>query len=160
MPRTFLLSIVFVFVGCTSVSQPQLTSLPKSSPPSPAETQAITNPVPVPVIHVFVALCDNVNQGIVPVSASLGNGDNPQTNLYWGAAFGIKTFFDKNQNWIKVRSLSGPRSSQVLDRAIYKHGDHDIFLFADAYRGSEIRLATEHFLAASAGIPGETIEIP
>jgi len=34
---------------------------------------------------VFVALADNFNQGIVPVSAKLGNGDNPKTNLYWGA---------------------------------------------------------------------------
>src|SRR5688572_32344149 len=41
-------------------------------------------------------------------------------------------------------TLFRSRSSQVLDRAIYKHGDHDIFLVADAYRGSEIRLATEH----------------
>jgi len=49
----------------------------------------------VPVIHVFVALADNVNQGIVPVSPSLGDGDNPKTNLYWGAAFGVKTFFAK-----------------------------------------------------------------
>lgn len=161
MPRSFLLSIVFALVGCASVSQPQLTSLPESSPPSPpAEAPAVSNALPVPVIHVFVALCDNVNQGIVPVSASLGNGDNPQTNLYWGAAFGVKTFFDKNHNWIKVRSLSGPKSSQILDRAVYKHGDHDIFLVADAYRGSEIKLATEQFLAASAGIPGETIEVP
>ena len=160
MPRIFLLSVVFAFAGCASVSQPQLTSLPESSPPSPAETRAVSNPLPVPVIHVFVALCDNVNQGIVPVSASLGNGDNPQTNLYWGAAFGVKTFFDKNHNWIKVRSLSGPKSSQILDRAVYRHGKHDIFLVADAYRGSEIKLATEDFLAAAAGIPGETIEVP
>ena len=26
-------------------------------------------------IHVFVALCDNVHQGIVPVSKTLGNGE-------------------------------------------------------------------------------------
>ena len=53
----------------------------------------------IPVIHVFVALADNVNQGIVPVSASLGNGDNPKTNLYWGAAFGVRTFFSRNKDW-------------------------------------------------------------
>ncbi len=33
-------------------------------------------------IHVFVALCDNQNQGIVPVPASLGNGQDPKSNLY------------------------------------------------------------------------------
>ena len=53
----------------------------------------------MPVIHVFVALCDNVNQGIVPVSARLGNGEDPANNLYWGAAFGVKTFFSKSKDW-------------------------------------------------------------
>ena len=36
-------------------------------------------------IHVVVALCDNENQGIVPVPEKLGNGKEPLTNLYWGA---------------------------------------------------------------------------
>lgn len=35
------------------------------------------------IVHVFVPLCDNDNQGIVPVSASLGDGQNLKTNLYW-----------------------------------------------------------------------------
>ncbi|HST23582.1 MAG TPA: hypothetical protein VLR90_20895, partial [Blastocatellia bacterium] len=35
------------------------------------------------VIHVLVALCDNEHQGIVPVPAKIGNGDDPQNNLYW-----------------------------------------------------------------------------
>ena len=36
------------------------------------------------IVHVFVALADNVNQGIVPVPAKLGNGEDPVHNLYWG----------------------------------------------------------------------------
>ena len=35
-------------------------------------------------IHVFVALCDNQSQGIVPVPKQLGNGNDPGNNLYWG----------------------------------------------------------------------------
>jgi len=35
----------------------------------------------VKTIHVFVALCDNVNQGIVPVSKSLGNGMLMMVNI-------------------------------------------------------------------------------
>jgi hypothetical protein len=35
-------------------------------------------------VHVFVALADNQHQGIVPVAAILGNGEDPQHNLYWG----------------------------------------------------------------------------
>ncbi len=41
----------------------------------------------VRTIHVFVALADNQNQGIVPVPAALGNGEDPERNLYWGSAF-------------------------------------------------------------------------
>jgi len=36
-------------------------------------------------VHVFVALCDNEFQGIVPVLLTLGNGKDPTRNLYWGA---------------------------------------------------------------------------
>ncbi len=36
-------------------------------------------------IHVLVALCDNTYQGIVPVPEKIGNGQNPDQNLYWGS---------------------------------------------------------------------------
>lgn len=157
MPRGFLLSIVLAFVGCTSVSQPQLTSFHEPSASPPAQSQPAKNGVPV--IHVFVALCDNVNQGIVPVSASLGNGDNPATNLYWGAAFGIKTFFNKNKDWqVLTPSNASSKSPQVvLDRVVFRHRRTGAFLIAEAYRGSYIQRATEDFLDAAAGLPGEKL---
>jgi len=34
------------------------------------------------VIHILVALCDNENQGIVPVPKAIGNGQDPGNNLY------------------------------------------------------------------------------
>jgi len=113
------------------------------------------------VIHVFVALCDNVNQGIVPVSASLGNGDNPATNLYWGAAFGVKTFFTNSKDWLPVstNTVSNKSQSVVLDRRIFKHRTYNAFLVAEAYRGLYIKQATEDFLAAAAGVPGETLDV-
>lgn len=159
MPRAFLLSIVFVFVGCTSVSQPQLTSLQESPRSTPAGSKPAKNSVPV--IHVFVALCDNVNQGIVPVSASLGNGDNPQTNLYWGAAFGVKTFFSKNKDWQAVNptNVSVKSPAVVLDRVVFRHRKSGAYLVAEAYRGSYIRQATEDFLAATSGAPGEKLTV-
>jgi len=72
------------------------------------------------VIHVLVALCDNVNQGIVPVPAFLGIGADTQKNLYWGAAFGVKTFFSKSPNWTKVSETNNPKEN-VLQRIIFKH---------------------------------------
>ncbi|MBS1655648.1 MAG: hypothetical protein JSU05_12430, partial [Bacteroidetes bacterium] len=41
----------------------------------------------IKTIHVFVALCDNKYQGIVPVPAKIGNGQDPANNLYWGCSF-------------------------------------------------------------------------
>ncbi len=111
-----------------------------------------------PVIHVFVALCDNINQGIVPVSASLGNGDNPSTNLYWGAAFGVKTFFKKSRDWELVSEIKNPRAG-ILERLIFRHRTQRVFLVADAYQGKEIKQTTIDFLEAAAGKPGEEISV-
>lgn len=109
----------------------------------------------VPVVHVFVALCDNVHQGIVPVAPSLGNGDDPDRNLYWGAAFGIKSFFSKQKNWSVIAIVPNPRSG-VLERVIFRHGS-GAFMVADAYQGAQIKQTTFDFLNASAGGAGETI---
>ena len=112
----------------------------------------------IPVIHVFVALADNVNQGIVPVSASLGNGDNAATNLYWGAAFGIRTFFTKNKDWELISVTPNP-STTILERCIFKHRRASLLMVADAYRGKEISQTTMDFLEAAAGKPGEHLKI-
>lgn len=110
------------------------------------------------MIHVFVALCDNVNQGIVLVSPSLGNGDNPATNLYWGAAFGVKTFFGKSKDWQLVPHIGNP-GGPVLERLIFKHRQRNLFMVADAYRGKEISQAMRDFLEAAAGHSGDAIKI-
>jgi hypothetical protein len=60
-------------------------------------------------IHVVVALCDNVNQGIVPVPKSLGNGQDAKNNLYWGAGFGVKTFFKNSKEWTLVKNNRQPK---------------------------------------------------
>lgn len=82
-------------------------------------------------IHVFVALCDNKYQGIVPVPAKIGNGQDPDNNLYWGCAFGIKTFFSKSAEWKKVKIQK--IDSVLLERIIFKHVSKNWYLIADAY---------------------------
>ncbi len=94
----------------------------------------------------------------MPVSASLGNGDNPATNLYWGAAFGVKTFFGKSKDWELVSRVENPRAA-VLERLIFKHRQREVFMVADAYRGKEISQATWDFLQAAAGHAGEPVKI-
>jgi hypothetical protein len=156
---SFLLLLLCVWCACQSGAQEsKFSPAPLNAPLRPLEN-APKNAVPV--VHVFVALCDNVNQGIVPVSATLGNGDDPQRNLYWGAAFGVKTFFTKNKDWrpIESKTPSNKSASVVLERSIFKHRTRDVFLVAEAYRGRYIQQATQDFLEAAAGAPGESIEV-
>jgi hypothetical protein len=101
-------------------------------------------------IHVFVALADNAHQGIVPVPAALGNGDDPGRNLYWGAAFGVRTFFRRSSEWKEILVQKNP-SAYVLERSVFVHGASGTYLVADAYRGQEIRHAIEDFFRAAAG---------
>lgn len=100
-------------------------------------------------IHVFVALCDNQFQGIVPVSASLGNGKDPNNNLYWGAAYGVKSFFKfKTTEWKLVATLKSDKPF-ILERVLFKHQTEDVYMLADAYDGEQIKTCVENFLLCS-----------
>lgn len=48
---------------------------------------------------IIVSLADNANQGIVPIKESLGRGDDPKGNLYWGALYGMKTYFNRHADY-------------------------------------------------------------
>ena len=48
-------------------------------------------------------------------------------------------------------------SPVVLDRVVFRHRRTGAFLIAEAYRGSYIQRATEDFLDAAAGVPGEKL---
>ena len=109
-------------------------------------------------VHVFVALADNVNQGIVPVPPRLGNGLDPARNLYWGAAAGVKTFFSGSADWSVVQCVQKPKPA-VLERCIFKHKTATVYLVADAYRGNEIRQAILDFLDAASGANREPIAV-
>jgi hypothetical protein len=109
-------------------------------------------------IHVFVALADNVNQEIVPVPARLGNGEDPEYNLYWGSAFGVKTFFARSSHWKLLSSGMKPKY-EVLERCIFKHRTTNVYMIADAYRGSEIKTAILNFLDVAAGLSAEEITV-
>jgi hypothetical protein len=110
------------------------------------------------IIHVFVALADNVNQGIVPVPPKLGNGEDPEHNLYWGSAFGVKTFFSRSQEWRLLSSGTQPKH-EVLERCVWKYRNAEVYLVADAYRGRKIQTAILNFLDAAAGLAREPISV-
>lgn len=116
---------------------------------------------PVPrVVHVYVALCDNDHQGIVPVSKVLGNGKDPEHNLYWGAGYGVKTFFARSSEWSELTVTTAPKAP-VLRRAAFisKKLSPPVVVIADAYDGERIDTALAEFLGAAAGKRREKIAV-
>lgn len=101
-------------------------------------------------IHVFIALCDNLNQGIVPVSQALGNGQDPKNNLYWGALYGVKTHFKRSKDWTYLKTIK-TENSQILERVLFKHKTTKTYILADAYDGKYIKQTTIAFLKATSG---------
>lgn len=115
------------------------------------------------VVHVVVALCDNRNQGIVPVPAKLGNGQQPRTNLYWGALYGVKTHLIRN-DWRKVGD-ERPSDPRILERVVLTlelaRGERQVpaYLVADAWDGAEMEAALLAFQSMAAGASREAIRL-
>lgn len=112
----------------------------------------------VRTIHVMVALCDNVHQGIAPVQANLGNGQDTRQNLYWGALYGVKTTFKRSSDWRLVQSFQCAEN-YILERCIFKHRRKNIYLIADAYDGEYIDQTIQDYMDACAGLSKKEMEI-
>lgn len=120
---------------------------------------ALSHAEPAPKrIHLFVALCDNASQGIQPVGKKIGNGDDPEANLYWGCDDGAASFFTRSKLWTLIEKKSDI-SPVILRRAIFKHKKTGTILVADAYRGREIKQCLTDFLQATDGRYPLEIEI-
>lgn len=109
-------------------------------------------------VHVTVALCDNVYQRIVPVPAKIGNGDDAANNLYWGAAYGVKSFMRKQAGWA-MKPAPVPPESPIIERLVFTNKALRTVIIADAYRGKAIRTATVDFLYFAAGKKKETLTV-
>jgi hypothetical protein len=110
------------------------------------------------IIHVFVALCDNASQGIVPVPKKIGNGNDPDNNLYWGCGYGVRTYFKNSAEW-KMVSKRKLVSDIILERCIFKHITQDAYIIADAYKGDKIKTCTEIFFKSASGNSSDTIMV-
>ncbi len=145
-----LLSSSFYFHACSgSISQGQASA--------GYSTQKILYDTSKKVIQIYVALCDNKYQGIVPVPAGIGNGQSPATNLYWGCGFGVKTYFRKSSKWTLISTQS--KNDTLLERLVFKHVSKNYYLVADAYNGKYIKTCTGDFLKSSAGLLNDTLHI-
>lgn len=116
------------------------------------------------VVHVVVALCDNVNQGIVPVPKALGNGQDPRSNLYWGALYGLRTHLTRAGGW-EIVANPGIADERILERSVFlshvkRAGAHiPVYIVADAWDGAYIKPATARFLEMVAGIGPELVRV-
>lgn len=150
-PTTFLLvfSLIQPFLFCSN-------NINAKKPEVPAVSRKVSTVCPlnkknIRTVHVFVALCDNKYQGIVPVGKIIGNGQDPDNNLYWGCENGIRTYFKKkNSDWILLKKEKNI-SEYILERLLFKHKTQEVYLLADAYDGKHIKQTTLDFLNASSG---------
>lgn len=147
-----LVLTLIVFSSCKPhrANTPAISSKPKDS----LKNIVYTDPN-YKTIHIIVALCDNKYQGIIPVPAAIGNGQEPNSNLYWGNDNGVRTYFRKSGDWklIKRQKID----SIKLERLVFKHVTKNYYLVADAYNGKFIRTATRDFLYSCSGQMKDTI---
>jgi hypothetical protein len=110
------------------------------------------------VVTVHVALCDNsiINCG----SKTMGNGDDPKRNLYWGGAAGFRAYFRIARGFRRIHLDKGD-GKVVLERAVYRlrvkrpswfwrsrgvKGGFEVLVVGLAYRGAKIARAMDAFI--------------
>lgn len=170
--RSWMNSRIYAYITifCVAISATALCVAGDNDKPAARKVtvtvQNIEAPRPVPisttrsddtkfkVVQVYVALCDNDHQGIVKVPKDLGNGQDPSTNLYWGAMYGVKTFFRKSYNWKVWPHFEGANKQRgILDVAIFESQGlgPKVYVVAFAYDGRRMKETLRDFLAAAAG---------
>lgn len=154
--RSLLFFIPIIFFSCNNIEQVNVSG--KIATPVKLENkETIPFTGSEKSIHVLVALCDNKYQGIVPVPVKIGNGQDPDKNLYWGCAFGIRSFFKNSKSWTFIKKYKV--DSIKLERAVFKHKASGYYLVADAYDGKHIKQTTVDFLKSLSGQLTDTIQI-
>ncbi len=147
--KRLLISIIIFLFGFNTYAQIARESLLKNLTRKSQNGDTL-------LVHVFVPLCDNDNQGIVPVSRTLGNGLDLKNNLYWGAMYGVKTRLIKSANY-RLVSSSNPSNPNVLERIVLHGSTSDsapVKIVLDAYRGDRMESCLKDFLNESAGLTG------
>jgi hypothetical protein len=169
IPLLFILLIIFSLPACgqTDIESNKIKTIPSNKKKFEQFTRdsiisklkyKIANSKPL-VIHVFVPLCDNINQGIIPVGGKLGDGRNLKTNLYWGAGYGLKTWFTRSKEW-KMALNNYNLDSSVLERAIYCRtysNKAKVYLILDGYAGDKMEKCLTDYFKSLAGMLKDSI---
>jgi hypothetical protein len=98
-------------------------------------------------VAVFVALCDNASQGIIPVPARIGDGNKPEDNLYWGCTEGLPTCLKASKSW-KLIKKETPDDKRILERCTFTDTAGTLELTIEGWRGSEIGACLSAFETA------------
>lgn len=96
-------------------------------------------------VHVLVPLCDLEKQGVLSDSEKLCSGGDPDDNLYWGARYGVRSFFEGQEEW-KVLSSSKGRDS-IVERVLFSHDSSNTYMLAEAYHGGRMPACLKDFLS-------------
>lgn len=157
MNRSFVITLASIFIISCGGQTKELKSISDNqNKPIKKENDTINAADSIyKSIHIFVALCDNKHQGIVPVPAAIGNGQKPNSNLYWGCGYGIKTYFKKSDEWDLIKTYK--IDSLILERAVFKHKTMSYYLIADAYNGKYIKNCITDFLKSSSAQMKDTV---
>lgn len=147
----------FLIIACSSEQQKQVAKFDEGKKTDTLPTRQLVYDSTATTIHVLVALCDNQYQGIVPVPAAVGNGQDPDNNLYWGCGYGIRTYFKNSPQWTLIKKY--PVDTLILERLVFKNKKQNVYLIADAYNGRYIKQCTFDFLRSCAGQIKDTIII-
>lgn len=136
----------FCIVLCLACGKGSSLAEASSNPTPPAETARDFK-----VIHVYVALCDNQSQGIAPVPAKIGNGDDPANNLYWGCTDGSRSYFTKSKRWKRLSVEKAAGQPAILERLVFQYNKNQAILVIDAWKGSEIKPCLAQFRQSMSG---------
>ncbi|CAG5086874.1 hypothetical protein [Parvicella tangerina] len=113
------------------------------------------------VAHVLVPLCDNEHQGIVPTSPSIGNGMDPDHNLYWMTSKGVKRFFRDLPDWEMLNAYENVRDD-ILERVVFKKEFDNgaiVILIADAYRGDRMHECLNDYFNSLSGQLEDSLQV-
>ena len=141
-PSLASLFCVFLTLACGKGN-----SSPEANNPQPP----IENARDFKVIHAYIALCDNESQGIAPVPAKIGNGDDPANNLYWGCSDGARSYFSKSKLWNRLSVEKVKSNPKILERLVFQHKETRAILVVDAWQGSEIKPCLSQFRQSMSG---------
>jgi len=155
---SFLLIVYLLFYCGFSSGE---TVYEESATPSGVKARAssllATDTFTTKTIHIFVALCDNKYQGIVPVPPKIGNGQDPNNNLYWGCGYGVLNYLKKSAEWKLIQTFKP--DTLLMERLVFKHLTKNFYLVADAYNGKYIKECTIDLLRSCAGQKKDIISV-